>query len=103
MLSQSGGTLGAPKELGSYTDAKHYKMPMPEGVSTFFCAMTVSRPAHPVVAIGFASTRRFAGLFRLRPPDSLQVIADTEGLTLAPGESWDLEDVIVATDQSRDA
>jgi alpha-galactosidase len=103
MLSQSGGTLGAPKDLGSYSDAKHYKMPMPEGTSTFFGAMTVSPPRHPVAAIGFASTRRFAGLFRLRPPDSLQVIADTEGLPLAPGESWDLEDIVVATDQSRDA
>ena len=103
MLSQSGGTLGAPTDLGSYTDAKHYKMPMPEGTATFFGAMTVSPPGHPVAAIGFASTRRFAGLFRLRPPQSLQVIADTEGLTLAPGESWDLEDIVVVTDQSRDA
>lgn len=31
MLSQNGGTLGAPKDLGSYTDAKHYKIPMPVG------------------------------------------------------------------------
>src|SRR3982750_2405672 len=28
MLSQSGGTLGAPQDLGSYTDAKHYRIPM---------------------------------------------------------------------------
>ena len=103
MLSQSGGTLGAPKDLGSYSDAKHYKMPMPEGTSTFFGVMTVSPPGQPVGAIGFTSTRRFAGLFRLRPPHSLQAIADTEGLMLGPGESWDLEDLIVATDDSRDA
>jgi hypothetical protein len=40
MLSQSGGTLGAPKDLGSYTDAKHYKIPMPAGTHTYFGAMT---------------------------------------------------------------
>src|SRR5688572_24044913 len=27
MLSQTGGTLAAPADLGNYTDAKHYKMP----------------------------------------------------------------------------
>src|SRR5689334_1160343 len=29
MLSQTGGTLRAPADLGNYTDAKHYKMPSP--------------------------------------------------------------------------
>src|SRR5262249_26792395 len=36
MLSQSGGTLGAPKDLGSYTDAKHYRIPMADGGQTYF-------------------------------------------------------------------
>jgi alpha-galactosidase len=102
MLSQSGGTLGAPKDLGSYTDAKHYKIPMPEGTSTFFGAMTLSPEDGATTAIGFASTRRFAGLFRLRPPGGLQIVVDTEGLTLRPGESWPLEDLIVASRPSRD-
>jgi alpha-galactosidase len=102
MLSQSGGTLGAPTDLGSYSDAKHYKMPMPDGTSTFFGTMTLSPPGQPIAALGFASTRRFAGLFRLRPPGSLQVVADTEGLTLGPGESWDLEEIVVTAAPSRD-
>src|SRR6185503_1354798 len=28
MLSQTGGTLGQPIDLGNYTDARHYKMPI---------------------------------------------------------------------------
>jgi alpha-galactosidase len=127
MLSQSGGTLGAPKDLGSYTDAKHYKIPMPPGTQTYFGAMTLSSasarngsapgygetspkplrgeggPEGRVFALGFTSTRRFAGLFRLRPPSALQVIVDAEGLSLAPGESWDLEEFTISSGPSRDA
>ena len=103
MLSQSGGTLGAPKDLGSYTDAKHYKMPMPEGVQTYFGAVTLSPPGGKVLALGYSSSRRFAGLFRLRPPGSLQVIVDAESLSLAPGESWQLEDFTAISGNSRDA
>ena len=33
MLSQTGGTLGQPADLGNYTDAKHYKLPAPGGKS----------------------------------------------------------------------
>src|SRR5215813_4146068 len=29
MLSQTGGTLGQPVDLGNYTDQKHYKIPAP--------------------------------------------------------------------------
>lgn len=103
MLSQSGGSLGEPVDLGSYTDAKHYKIPMPAGTHTYFGAMTLSPAGAPVRGLGFTSTRRFAGLFRLRPPASLQVVVDTEGLALAPGESWHLEDFTAIAADSRDA
>ena len=102
MLSQSGGTLGAPRDLGSYTDRKHYKIPMPDGVETYFGAMTLAYAGGSTRALGFTSTHRFAGLFRLRPPSSLQVIVDTEGLTLEPGQSWDLETFTRTTGRSRD-
>jgi alpha-galactosidase len=120
MLSQSGGTLGAPKDLGSYTDAKHYRIPMPPGTQTYFGAMTLFPPAASAPggsaagygepsprsgegwALGFTSTRRFAGLFRLQPPSGLQVVVDTEGLSLAPGQSWELEDFTFLTGQNRD-
>src|SRR5258708_9790917 len=56
-----------------------------------------------VYALGFTSTRRFAGLFRLRPPSGLQVIVDTEGLTIAPGQTWELEEFTRVTGKNRDA
>ena len=103
MLSQSGGTLGTPKDLGSYSDAKHYRIPTPQGTYTFFGAMTLARPDGVIVALGYTSTRRFAGAFRLRPPASLQVVVDTEGLTLGPGESWQLEEFSRVAAKTRDA
>jgi alpha-galactosidase len=110
MLSQSGGTLGAPTDLGSYTDAKHYRIPMAEGAQTYFGAMTLSPPGAPVRALAFTSTRRFAGSFRLRPRapsgvegGTLQVVVDLEGLTLAPGERWELEEFVSLQGPTRDA
>lgn len=41
MLSQTGGTLGEPKDLGSYTDAKHYRMPVAEGSQNFYGLLTI--------------------------------------------------------------
>src|SRR5256885_9928749 len=35
MLSQTGGTLGQPTDLGNYTDAKHYKLPAPPNAKAF--------------------------------------------------------------------
>jgi alpha-galactosidase len=106
MLSQTGGMLGTPVDIGSYTDAKHYRIPAPEGAYTFFGAMTIQGRCDggvcDVVGLGFASTRKFAGLFRWRPPSALQVVVDAEGLTLGPGETWELEDFIVASAYSRE-
>src|SRR4029079_11164820 len=102
MLSQSGGTLGAPKDIGSYSDEGHYKIPTPAGTKTFFGVMTISPPSSGVQALGFITTRRFAGLFRWKPPSGLQVVVDTEGLPLGPGESWDLEEFTTANEDSHD-
>jgi alpha-galactosidase len=121
MLSQNGGTLGSPKDLGSYTDAKHYKIPMAPGTAQFYGAVTFSTgsptppsvPTEPVSpkprsaeggawVAAFTSCRRFSGVFRLEPPSSLQIVVDTEGLTLRPGESWELEELLVAAGLTRD-
>jgi alpha-galactosidase len=103
MLSQSGGTLGEPKDLGSYTDRTHYKMPMPSEAQQYYGAMTVAGVGlRRSWVAAFTSCRRFSGLFRLRPPSSLQVVIDTEGLTLAPGDSWELEELMVGPGQTRD-
>jgi alpha-galactosidase len=91
MLSQTGGTAGQPVDLGNYTDAKHYKLPQPDGVRVFYGMMTMTPADGAPMMLAFTSCRRFAGQFYLRQ-DSLQVVVDTEGLELKPGESWELEE-----------
>lgn len=91
MLSQTGGTLGQPSDLGNYTDAKHYKMPAPAGARVLHGVMTMTPPEGDTVLLAFASCRRFNGQFYLRDA-SLQVVVDTEGLELKPGETWELEE-----------
>jgi alpha-galactosidase len=101
MLSQSGGTLGTPRDLGNYTDAGHYKMAEPAGVRVVHNLLTLSPPtSHDVLA--FTSCRRFAGTFHLRPR-AIDVILDLEGLALEPGESWPLEELTVVSGENREA
>src|SRR5215831_13018871 len=91
MLSQTGGATGRPVDLGNYTDAKHYKIPQPEGARVLYGLMTMAPPEDDNLLLALTSCRRFAGQFYLRP-NSLQVVVDTEGLELKPGESWELEE-----------
>jgi alpha-galactosidase len=91
MLTQTGGTLGQPSDLGNYTDAKHYKLPVPAGSKAFYGLMTFAPPEGGYHVLGFTSCRRFMGQFYLRD-SSLRVVVDTEGLELKPGETWELEE-----------
>ena len=91
MLSQTGGSLGRPTDLGNYTDAKHYKMPAPDGAKAFYGLLTLSEPAGHSHLLAFTSCRRFSGQFHLTN-SHLQVVVDTEGLELNPGEAWELEE-----------
>jgi alpha-galactosidase len=100
MLSQTGGTLSQPIDLGNYTDAKHYKMPIPDGARCFYGMMTLSPPAGANQLLAFTSCRRFIGQFYFRPA-SLQVVLDTEGLELKPGEKWDLEEFVFRSGANR--
>jgi len=91
MLTQTGGTLGQPTDLGNYTDAKHYKLPAPEGARAFYGLLTLSEPDGKKHLLAFTSCRRFSGQFYLNG-SHLKVVVDTEGLQLKPGESWLLEE-----------
>ncbi|HET9713746.1 MAG TPA: hypothetical protein VFP64_17785, partial [Pyrinomonadaceae bacterium] len=42
MLTQTGGTLGQPADLGNYTDAKHYKLPAPGSAKALYGMMMLS-------------------------------------------------------------
>ncbi|MFL6467149.1 MAG: glycoside hydrolase family 36 protein [Pyrinomonadaceae bacterium] len=91
MLSQTGGTIGNPKDLGSHTDIKHYKMPIPADTRAFYGMMTLASEDGNNDLLAFTSCRRFNGGFYLRD-GSLQGFLDTESQELRPGESWDLEE-----------
>src|ERR1051326_5651618 len=42
MLTQTAGTIAAPVNAGSYTDAAHYKIPNAIGATTFYGLMKIS-------------------------------------------------------------
>ena len=92
MLSQTSGTLGKPADL-SYSEAKHYRIPQPEGVTSLFGMVLFSPPGEAHALFGFTSCHRFIGRFFLQP-NQLEVVVDTEGRVLNPGESWDLEEFL---------
>jgi alpha-galactosidase len=90
MLSQTGGTLAQPSDLGNYTDARHYKLSAPAGAKAFFGMMMLSPSTRDNHLLAFTLCRRYIGQFYLNYP-SLKVVVDTEGHELRPGETWQLE------------
>ena len=101
MLSQTGGTLAAPAALGNYTDRDHYRAPIPGDADTCYGLLTLAPPDGEQVALAFGSCRRFSGQF-YRRPGSIQAVCDTEGLELAPGESWTLEELLFLSGDDRE-
>jgi len=100
MLSQTGGTLAQPADLGNYTDQKHYKMSTPPGARVFYGMMSLAPSARENHLLAFTSCRRFVGQFYLRGT-SLQVVIDTEGLELKPGANWQLEEFLFSSGTNR--
>jgi alpha-galactosidase len=101
MLSQTGGTIGQPVDYSQYTDAKHYRMPVPADARAFYGMMVLSPPKGESQLLAFTSCRRFNGQFYLRDA-ALQVVVDTEGLELKPGETWELEEFTFMTGAERE-
>jgi alpha-galactosidase len=105
MLSQTGGTLGAPRPIGGYTDERHYRLPacpeLPDALTAYGLAL-LSPPRAPHTLLAFASCRRFVGLLRFTG-NRFEIAVDTEGLELAPGETWELEELFVAEGGAREA
>jgi alpha-galactosidase len=101
MLSQTAGTLGKPLDLGR-TDRDHYKIPQPSDATVVYGLLTLQPPGGAHAVLAFTSCRRFVGRFYVRPK-SIQVVLDTEGLTLAPGQTWDLEEFQFGSGDDRNA
>lgn len=96
MFCSTAGTVGAMTDLDGLTDAGHYKLPVPEGFRTVYNYLRVTPAKGEVTLVGFSSCRRFHGKFNINA-DRLQIVVVTENLTLAPGEKWELEQLVVAT------
>ena len=113
MLSQTGGTVAAPVDFSQYTDAKHYRMPAAEGARAYYGLLTLTPPGDDTRVLAFTSCARFSGRFELTTVQGgsplgqrckLRAVVDTEGLELAPGESWNLEELLLfdsGSDRSR--
>jgi alpha-galactosidase len=101
MLSQTAGTLGSPLNLG-YDELAHYKIPQPAGARALTGMITLTPPGSDTMLLAFTSCRRFIGRFYLRP-QSIEVVLDTEGLAIAPGETWNLEEFLFAAGANRAA
>jgi len=102
MLSQTGGTIGQPADLGDHTDAKHYRMPQPADATVVYNLLEVTPPGGPHVVLAFTSSRRLVGRFEVRPA-SLRIVMDAEGRALAPGEEWELEEFVLFSGPDREA
>jgi alpha-galactosidase len=102
MLSQTGGTVGATEKIGNFTDRDHYRLPMPPETETFYGLLTLSPTSGDPVVLAFTSCRRYSGQIYKRP-GTLELACDTEGLALAPGESWELEELAFFSGPDREA
>lgn len=102
MLSQTAGTLARPADLGNYTDARHYRLPAPANAACCYGMMTLVPPQGAAHLFAFTSCRRFMGQFYIRET-ALQVVIDTEGLEIKPGETWELEAFIFRSGVNREA
>jgi len=96
MLTQTGGTLGAPADFSRYTDAAHYRIPEEEGARAFFGLLTLTPPGEDTSLLAFTSCDRFSGKFVVNS-SSMRAVVDAEGLTIEPGETWTLEELMVAS------
>lgn len=102
MLSQTGGTLALPADLGYYTDRDHYKLPEVQGKRTVYGLFTVSPSDGDEHLFGFASCNRFAGQLRF-DATSLEAVIDLDGISIGPGEKIELEEFVFLRGDDRNA
>jgi len=101
MLSQTAGTIEKPVDLEQYTDRGHYKLPEPAGFRSVYGVALFSRPDPSRLLIGFSSCRRFVGRIDVSTKH-IRAVIDADGVAIEPGETWQLEDLVVASGPDRD-
>ena len=91
MVSQTDGTLASPADMTIYSDREWYRLPEPDGERTVYNLFILGSAKSGYALLGFTSSRRFAGRFSFTK-DKLHISVNPEGLELAPGETWQLEE-----------
>jgi alpha-galactosidase len=102
MLSQTAGTLASPRDLSQYTDVAHYRIPAGGAARAYYGLLTLTPPSGDAHVWGFTSCARFSGRFEIAG-STVRAVVVGEGLPLQPGESWPLEEVMVASGPDRAA
>lgn len=100
MLSQYSGTLEAPNNAGSYNDHTHYRMPKTDKFWTVYNLMLFSPEKSPHTLMAFTSCNKFRGEIRFTA-EEFEVVLDTEGLQLKPGQSLKLEEFYIGVDKNK--
>jgi alpha-galactosidase len=100
MLAQITGTLGAPEDLGTYPDRKHYRIPEAPGYRVASGLLTLFPAKDQVLALAFTSCNKFIGRIGFNQA-RLKAYLETEGLSLPPGGVWKLEQFGVISGSSR--
>ena len=100
LLSQTGGTLAHPKNLGFFDESKHYKLTEPPGYKVGYNLLHLSPTNNQQYLLGFSSANRFVGKFYLSA-DTVKVVMDIENLEMPAGASWQLEDFFMEQGDNR--
>jgi alpha-galactosidase len=97
---QRGGTLRRPEDIGFVPDRKEYKLPQVANRLTVYSLVVLSPINRTHTLMAFTSCNRFSGEFRFSEK-VYEVVMDTEGLWLAPGEKWCFEEFMIACGDSK--
>ncbi|UUZ86079.1 alpha-galactosidase [Paenibacillus sp. P26] len=104
MLAQYAGTLDAPYVIGAYgTDWDFFRIPKTkfnEHLWTVYNLLELFPEQQDPVLMAFTSCHRFSGEFRFKA-QYLEIVMDTEDLTLEPGQSWELEEFMIFSGPDR--
>ena len=97
MLSQYRGDMRTHEVIGSYGDDKSFfnlaDNPHDKDLHIVYYLLELTlNGSHTLLS--FISCRRFLGKFRFSE-NYLEIVMDTEDLTLCPGQVWDLEELAV--------
>ncbi len=106
MLCQYRGTLEAPECIGQYgTDRTFFHFPdtpFNQDLWTVYNLLLLAPCGEDDQLAAFTSCQRFGGEFRFRG-GYLEIVMNTEEMLLAPGETWELEEITLLSGNDREA